>query len=281
MHAPTAIVRSDDIARACAPLVRRGRAPRDGLLARRRGGGEARRIFEDAGVADYATPEEAVRAFAMLATYRRNQALLLEAPTASENGRPTSTRARRSIRRAGRRPRHARRTRGEGVLQAYGIPIVPTVAVEPRPTRRGRGARDRLSGRAEDPVARHQPQVRRRRRAPRLRDEASCGAAADAMLAQRARTRRTRASPASRAAMVRRPCAQELIVGASVDPLFGRCCCSARAAPRSRCIADRAIALPPLNRVLARELISRTRVASCWPATATTRRRSSTRSATC
>ena len=36
MHAPTAIVRSDDIARACAPLVRARRRPRDGVLARRR-----------------------------------------------------------------------------------------------------------------------------------------------------------------------------------------------------------------------------------------------------
>ena len=100
LHAPTAIVRSDDIARACAPIVRQatGRVMAcwlgDAAVA------EARRIFEDAGVADYATPEEAVRAFAMLATYRRNQALLLEAPTASENGPPDiAAAARRSSRR--------------------------------------------------------------------------------------------------------------------------------------------------------------------------------------
>ena len=96
MHAPTAIVRSADIARACAPLVRPA-ARRvmacwlgDGAVA------EARRIFEDAGVADYETPEEAVRAFGMLATYRRNQALLTEAPTASEYGPPDAAAARRS-----------------------------------------------------------------------------------------------------------------------------------------------------------------------------------------
>ncbi|MGZ5240843.1 MAG: acetate--CoA ligase family protein, partial [Caldimonas sp.] len=79
LHAPTAIVRSDDIARACAPIVRQAA---DRVMACWLGGAsvvEARRIFEDAGVADYETPEEAVRAFAMLATYRRNQALLLEA----------------------------------------------------------------------------------------------------------------------------------------------------------------------------------------------------------
>ncbi len=86
MHAPTAIVRSEDIARACAPIVKQtpGRVMAcwlgDDAVA------DARRTFEEAGVPDYGTPEEAVRAFGMLATYRANQALLLEAPTASENG---------------------------------------------------------------------------------------------------------------------------------------------------------------------------------------------------
>ena len=100
MHAPTAIVRSDDIARACAPLVRQatGRVMAcwlgDAAVA------EARRIFEDAGVADYATPEEAVRAFAMLATYRRNQALLAGgARPRARTDRPTSPRPGRPSRR--------------------------------------------------------------------------------------------------------------------------------------------------------------------------------------
>ena len=145
MHAPTAIVRSDDIARACAPLVRQARRPRDGLLARRRARSPRRaRVFVEAGAADYATPEEAVRAFAMLATYRRNQALLLEAPAASENG-PPRARAARADRRcgAGRRPRMLDEDEAKAVLRAYGIPVVETVrgrphradAAAPRPRR--------------------------------------------------------------------------------------------------------------------------------------------------
>jgi len=62
-------------------------------------------------------------------------------------------------------------------------------------------------------------------------------------------------------AMVRRPMAQELIVGASVDPSFGPVLLFGQGGTAVEVLADRAIALPPLNRVLARELISRTRVA--------------------
>ena len=60
--------------------------------------------------------------------------------------------------------------------------------------------------------------------------------------------------------MVRRPLAQELIVGASVDALFGPVVLFGQGGTAVEVIADRAIALPPLNRALARELVSRTRV---------------------
>jgi acetyltransferase len=60
--------------------------------------------------------------------------------------------------------------------------------------------------------------------------------------------------------MVHRPLAQELIVGASVDPLFGPVLMFGQGGTAVEVIADRAIALPPLNRTLARDLVSRTRV---------------------
>ena len=73
---------SADIARALLPLAARS-PPRlmacwlgDAAVA------EARGIFQAAGIAGYPTPEEAVRAFSMLVTYRRNQAQLMEAPPA-------------------------------------------------------------------------------------------------------------------------------------------------------------------------------------------------------
>ena len=96
-------------------------------------------------MADYATPEEAVRAFALLGTYRRNQELLLEAPTASENGPPDLARGAGADRRR-RWPRAASvldEVEVGEVLAAYGIPVVPHArACRPirPPPRQRRGA---------------------------------------------------------------------------------------------------------------------------------------------
>jgi acetyltransferase len=130
LHAPTAIVSSTEIADACLPLVR---GARDRVMACWLGEAAvaaARARFVEAGIADYATPEQAVHAFAMLATYRRNQALLMEAPTASENPPPRLGEARAIVDAV---LAEGRSMLGEDeakqVLKAYGIPIVETRAV--------------------------------------------------------------------------------------------------------------------------------------------------------
>jgi len=61
--------------------------------------------------------------------------------------------------------------------------------------------------------------------------------------------------------MVRRPYARELIVGASIDSVFGPVILFGQGGTAVEVLADRAVALPPLNRPLAREMVSRTRVA--------------------
>jgi acetyltransferase len=61
--------------------------------------------------------------------------------------------------------------------------------------------------------------------------------------------------------MAERPHAHELIVGASVDALFGPVLLFGQGGTAVEVVADRAVALPPLNRTLAADLIARTRVA--------------------
>ena len=62
-------------------------------------------------------------------------------------------------------------------------------------------------------------------------------------------------------AMVRRPRALELIVGAALDPLFGPVLLFGAGGTAVEVVADRAVALPPLNAPLARALVQRTRIA--------------------
>jgi acetyltransferase len=61
--------------------------------------------------------------------------------------------------------------------------------------------------------------------------------------------------------MARRPGAHELIVGATTDPVFGPVLLFGEGGTGVEVIDDKAIALPPLNMNLARELIARTRIA--------------------
>ena len=73
-------------------------------------------------------------------------------------------------------------------------------------------------------------------------------------------------------AMVRRPRAQELIVGASLDPLFGPVILFGQGGTAVEVVADRALALPPLNRRWRARWSSARAWRSCWPAGATRRR---------
>ncbi|MEI8324742.1 MAG: GNAT family N-acetyltransferase, partial [Betaproteobacteria bacterium] len=61
--------------------------------------------------------------------------------------------------------------------------------------------------------------------------------------------------------MLRREHAQELIVGASIDTVFGPVILFGQGGTAVEVVADRAVALPPLNAPLARALVQRTRVA--------------------
>lgn len=264
MHAPTAIVASADIARACGPIAS---AATGRMMASWLGGSgvaEARTLFEEAGVAGYDTPEEAVRAFAMLQTYHLNQALLTEAPTSSELGSPDRTAARAVIGSALAAGREMLdELEAKAMLKAYGIPVVPTVAVGPAADAAAEAAR-----RIGYPVALKilSPDISHKSDVDgvslNLGDEVALRRAAMTMLARVHELRpQAQISGFTVQAMARRPFAQELIVGASTDAVFGPVILFGQGGTAVEVIADRAIGLPPLNRVLARELVSRTRIA--------------------
>ncbi|MDP3700407.1 MAG: bifunctional acetate--CoA ligase family protein/GNAT family N-acetyltransferase [Hylemonella sp.] len=264
IHAPTAIVPSADIARALVPLAG-GDVPR--LLGCWLGDGavdEARQIFRQAGIAGFETPEQAVRAFAMGVTYRRNQTQLLEAPPAAVAGVPADTAAVQALVQqvlaSGREM--LSEPEAKTVLAAYGIPVVATrrVAAEPAAAQAAAEAigfpvvlkivSDDISHKSDVGGV-----------VLNLGSGTEVQAAAQTMLARVRQARpEARLQGFSVQAMVRRPHAQELIVGASIDRVFGPVVLFGQGGTAVEVLADRAVALPPLNVPLARALVARTRV---------------------
>ncbi len=128
MHAPNAAVSGFDVARACLPLL--ATAPRrvlacwpEGLAA-----AQARLVFEEARIADFDTPEEAVQAFAMLAAHRRSQAMLLEAPSRNPHGAPDKARAQAIVFEAiAAGLRVLDEVDSLALLAAYGVPVARTL----------------------------------------------------------------------------------------------------------------------------------------------------------
>lgn len=261
IHVPTAIVPAAEIARACAPVAKNGR-----VLACWLGGdtlNEARHIFADAGIPVYRTPEEAVTAFMQLADYRRNQQALMETPpSVPVEFAPEREKARNILRAVLQEGREVlTEPEAKAVLAAYGVPVVRVVIAA--------DAEDaaRLAGEIGFPVALKilSPQVTHKSDIGGVMLDLESADQVKSAAAAMERRLREKAPEATLTGfsvqeMIRRPRAPELIVGATVDPIFGPVILFGHGGVAVEVIGDRAVALPPLNIALARDLVSRTRI---------------------
>lgn len=264
IHAPTAIVPSSEIAQALVPLLKR-MPPR--LLSCWMGQAavaEARERFHDAGLPVFDTPEQAVRAFALGVDYARNQAQLMEAPPAAP-ARPAAdtARARALVQQALAAGREMlTEPEAKAVLTACGIPVAATTSTAPDP-----GAAAEAAQRIGFPVVLKILSLQISHKSDvggvvlDLNSALEVREAAAAML-ERVRTRRPDATILgfSVQQMVKRSHARELIVGSTIDPLFGPVVLFGHGGTAVEVLADRAVGLPPLNEPLARSMVGRTRV---------------------
>ena len=263
IHAPTAIVPSAEIAAACVPMAQSAGRNVFSCWMGKAAVEKARKLFVDARLPTYDTPEEAVSAFLWLVEYRRNQEMLAQIPPSIPAGFTADESAVRAIVRSALAA--GTELLGEleaiQVLQAYGIPVVMTrVATSP----------DSAAGIAAElgfPVALKifSPDLSHKSDvggvALNLQSAAAVRQAAQAMQARvRDMRPQARLDGFTVQPMVQRPGAHELIIGATTDPTFGPVVLFGEGGISVEVIGDRAVALPPLNLVLARELISRTRI---------------------
>jgi len=263
IHAPNAVVDPADVARALAPLARESSR---NLLACWLGGQSvvvARAIAAEAGMPAYRTPEEAVNGFLQIVDFRRNQHLLMQVPASVGDGEPDRERARGLVRAALEKGHYLLSDpETKAILDAYGIPTVPTRAAA-TPEEAVRAAAS-----LGFPVALKilSPDVVQKSDVGGVTLDLDTAEAVRAA-AERMRRRLHELRPDARLdgfivqAMARNPEAHELIAGAATDPVFGPVILFGQGGLAVEVAGDHAVALPPLNTVLARDLLSRTRVA--------------------
>lgn len=262
IHAPSSHEPAEAVARAVADVTNKGSRRR--LLTAWMGGpavAGARRVLAASGIAGYETPGSAVKAFGHLVDYHRNRRLLMQTPPlASAESRPEVEVARRII--AGRRTDGALpEAEAVELLAAYGINTVPVwQAANPSEAAR-------LSEAVGHPVAMtlSSPDIQRIRDvggiALYLNDAHAVLVAAQTMLERVAAER-----PGARVEglilrrMVPRPSARQLFAGVSNDEVFGPAIVVGEGGRALEAYHEHAVGLPPLNRALARDLLSRSRI---------------------
>jgi len=262
VNCPTAVASSVAAAQAVCEVAAQ---PGPAVLASWTGeAGEANRLFAERRIAAFDTPEEAVRGFMYLADYRRNQTLLTQTPPSiPEAFSPEVERARKAIDAALAEGREwLAQQEADEVLSAYGIPVVETrLAGSPEEAARaaaGIGGPVVLKIRSAQIT--HKSDVGGVVLA--LEGAEAVRQQAQAMLGRVAAARPdAKVDGFSVQPMVRRGSAFELIVGATVDPQFGPVILFGHGGTAVELTGDTALGLPPLNMHLARELVSRTRVA--------------------
>jgi len=264
VHAPSATVDSADVARAIAPLAKG--ASRN-VLACWLGGDSvtsAREIASSAGMPTFDTPEDAVAGFLQIVHYRQNQNLLMQVPP-SLSGIPASERgaARALVREALAGGRYLLSDpETKAILRAYGMDLVETRAAASvdEAVVAARSIGFPVAVKILSPDVMHKSDVGGV--ALDLDSEQAVRAAAE-----RVRKRLAQLRPDARfegfsvQAMARRPEGHELILGAATDPVFGPVILFGQGGIAVQVADDHAVALPPLNAVLARDTIARTRIA--------------------
>jgi acetyltransferase len=220
--------------------------------------------LESRGIANFQTPESAVEAFSFLCAHRRNQAQLMEAPTAraADEPRPDLAKA-LALRDAALLQERRLLTQDETreLLVAFGLPVPEPIAAAT--TAAAVAAAEKIGFpvvlKIQSPDITHKSDVGGVRLSLQNADMVA-SAFDDTMRHVRALRPGARIEGAVLQPMLRYAHTREVLVGAATDPVFGPVVVFGAGGVAVDAVRDTALALPPLNAALARELMSRTRV---------------------
>ncbi|WP_311943805.1 bifunctional acetate--CoA ligase family protein/GNAT family N-acetyltransferase [Halomonas piscis] len=234
----------------------------------------ARLACSQAGIPTYISPEKAVKAFMHMVDYQRVQKLLQETPPSLPFTTSATIRARchALIQTARDEARHTL-THGETaqVLEAYGIPTAPSLYLHT--AQEAQEKADRISGPKALKIV-HEGNCRpfRYRRHPH---KISAGLLQDLETPEQVADGITRLGDKVREKFpdyaIREYCLQpmqrgkhstQVCAGITRDPVFGPLIVFGIGGYKVNVLADRQVALPPLNMSLAADMVGRTHVAS-------------------
>jgi acetyltransferase len=264
MHAPTAMVPATKIALACLPLMARTDKP---VLASWLGGAsvaQAREACATGGISCYSTPERAAAAWLQLVGHARNQQILHEIPADAPADFVPDRLAAEALGETalGQGREWLDEAQSKRLLAAYGIPTVQTRTV--------RNSAEAVAAAQEIgfPVALKvlSPQILHKSDvggvALALADPGAVEEAADRMRQGIARLRPdAQIVGFTVQAMASLSGARELIVGVSTDAVFGPVLLFGSGGTEVELRKEHAVALPPLNARLSRDLIDRSGLA--------------------
>ncbi len=269
MHVPFAGLDGLAVAEALVPRLKKAR--RLTLLAwmGTEASSEARHLFDSNGLPSYETPEHAIRAFLYLTEYQHNQTMLMQTPDPLDSSwHPDREGASAILDKAlaeGRKRLSHPET--QAVLKAYAVPVAPFIYID----KLGKGLSKQVYAAAQElglPVS--------------IDLDLACedvpesfSQAAEYVVSPESAVRSAKRllinaaavlpAGAVRGLSVRKVSASsslvELFISVRLDPTFGTYITFGHGGAAREAAHDQASSLPPLNMALAKELISRTRIA--------------------
>ena len=270
MNAPNTLASSVASAQAVVATVKKHRAEtysrKPVFTAWVGDGGPAAAVFGEAGIPHFSSEADAVRGFMHIVRYREGLDVAMQTPPSlPEDFAPDVTAGRAIVQNA------LREKRGwlnpmeiNQLFAAYAIPIASAVLARD-PDQAARASTPILAAGSTVVVKVSSPDILNKSDVGGVRlnltSERAVHDATDDIL-QRAREMRpeARIDGVTVHPMILRPRARELIAGLADDPTFGPVVVFGRGGTAVEVINDKALALPPLDLNLARDLIARTRV---------------------
>ncbi len=263
VNAPTAIANSLDAASAVADKLASARKPIVTSWLGGHGADRAGQVLSDKGLATYDTPESAVRGFLHAARHTELQQLLLETPADIPEAFTPDIDAARAVIDAVRADGRTLLTEPEAkvVLEAFTIPVVASrrVLTPGEAATMAKALGFPVAVKILSPDITHKSDVGGV--VLDLKDAYAVRGAAEEMQERIAQlVPNARLDGFTVQEMARRPRGYQLILGLGQDPIFGPFVLFGEGGGAVEVIADRAVALPPINMKLAAELVQRTRV---------------------